>query len=34
MEPKLAGHARPDTIQTPDILLLLSEELIVMDNLR
>lgn len=33
IEPKLAGHARPDTIQTPDILLLLSEELVVMDNL-
>lgn len=33
IEPKLAGHARPDTLHTPDILLLLSEELIVVDNL-
>ena len=33
IEKKLAGHARPDTIDTPDILLLLSEELVVVDNL-
>ncbi|SCX17061.1 anthranilate synthase, component I [Nitrosomonas eutropha] len=33
IEPRLSGRARPDTLQTPDILLLLSEELIVMDNL-
>lgn len=33
IEPKLAGHAQPDTLHTPDILLLLSEELVVMDNL-
>jgi len=33
IEPRLVGHARPDTLHTPDILLLLSEELVVMDNL-
>lgn len=33
IEPKLAGKAPPDTLHTPDILLLLSEELVVMDNL-
>ena len=33
IESKLAGHARPDTLDTPDILLLLSEELAVVDNL-
>jgi anthranilate synthase component I len=33
IERKLAGHARPDTLDTPDILLLLSEELAVVDNL-
>jgi anthranilate synthase component 1 len=33
IEHKLAGHARPDTLHTPDILLLLSEELAVVDNL-
>jgi anthranilate synthase component 1 len=33
IERKLAGHARPDTLSTPDILLLLSEELAVVDNL-
>ncbi len=33
IESRLAGHARPDTLHTPDILLLLSEELVVMDNL-
>ena len=33
IERKLAGCARPDTLNTPDILLLLSEELAVVDNL-
>jgi len=33
IEPKLSGRAQPDTLHTPDILLLLSEELVVMDNL-
>jgi len=33
IERKLAGHARPDTLNTPDMLLLLSEELAVVDNL-
>lgn len=33
IEHKLVGHARPDTLNTPDILLLLSEELAVVDNL-
>lgn len=33
IEPRLAGHARPDTLHTPDVLLLLSEELVVVDNL-
>lgn len=33
IEPRLAGHARPDNLHTPDVLLLLSEELVVMDNL-
>ncbi|MDQ3185876.1 MAG: chorismate-binding protein, partial [Pseudomonadota bacterium] len=33
IERKLTGHARPDTLKTPDILLLLSEELAVVDNL-
>ncbi|SDW35725.1 anthranilate synthase component I [Nitrosomonas communis] len=33
IEPKLTGHARPDTLHTPDVLLLLSEELAVVDNL-
>jgi anthranilate synthase component 1 len=33
IEKKLAGQARPDTIDSPDILLLLSEELAVVDNL-
>ncbi|MGH8762931.1 MAG: anthranilate synthase component I [Nitrosospira sp.] len=33
IERKLAGHACPDTLNTPDILLLLSEELAVVDNL-
>lgn len=33
IEHKLIGHARPDTLNTPDVLLLLSEELAVVDNL-
>ncbi len=33
IEHKLAGHEKPDTLNTPDILLLLSEELVVVDNL-
>jgi len=33
IEHKLAGHARPDALNTPDILLLLSEEIAVVDNL-
>lgn len=33
IERKLAGHAQPDTLNTPDILLLQSEELVVVDNL-
>lgn len=33
VEHKLAGYARPDVLNTPDILLLLSEELAVVDNL-
>ncbi len=33
IERKLAGHAKPNTLNTPDILLLLSEELVVVDNL-
>ena len=33
IERKLKGCAKPDTLNTPDILLLLSEELAVVDNL-
>ena len=33
IEHRLTGQARPDTLNTPDILLLLSEELAVVDNL-
>ncbi len=33
IEPRLAGAERPDPLATPDILLLLSEELVVFDNL-
>ncbi|SDY39765.1 anthranilate synthase component I [Nitrosomonas sp. Nm33] len=33
IEPRLADHARSDTLHTPDVLLLLSEELAVVDNL-
>ena len=33
IENKLADHSNPDSLDLPDILLLLSEELIVVDNL-
>ncbi|MGV7235648.1 MAG: anthranilate synthase component I [Nitrosomonadaceae bacterium] len=33
IERKLADHASPDSLDLPDILLLLSEELVVVDNL-
>lgn len=33
IEPKLAGVEKQDAIETPDILLMLSEEVIVFDNL-
>lgn len=33
IEHKLKGHTKPDSLNTPDILLLLSEELAVVDNL-
>jgi anthranilate synthase component 1 len=33
IEPKLAGTEKPDAINTPDILLMLSEEVVVFDNL-
>jgi len=33
IEPKLAGVEKPDVINTPDILLMISEEVIVFDNL-
>ena len=33
IEPKLANVEKPDDIQTPDILLMLSEEVVVFDNL-
>jgi len=33
IEQKLAGKAKPDTLNTPDVLLLLSEEIAVVDNL-
>ncbi len=34
LEPRLAGVAKPDPLGTPDLLLLVSEELVVYDNLR
>ncbi len=34
IEPRLAGGDRPDQLGTPDILLLLSEEVAVFDNLK
>jgi len=33
IEPKLAGIEKTDAVQTPDILLMLSEEVVVFDNL-
>jgi anthranilate synthase component I len=33
IEPKLARWDKPDSLETPDILLLVSEELVVFDNL-
>jgi anthranilate synthase component 1 len=33
IEPRLAGHALPDELGTPDALLMLSEEVAVFDNL-
>jgi len=34
IEPKLAKTVKPDTIGAPDILLMLSDEVVVFDNLR
>jgi anthranilate synthase component I len=34
IEPRLAGRAKPDELGTPDILLMLSEEVAVFDNLK
>jgi len=34
IEPRLAGGHKPDELDTPDILLMLSEELAVFDNLK
>ncbi|TPW18638.1 MAG: anthranilate synthase component I [Halothiobacillaceae bacterium] len=34
IEPKLGAAPKPDLLQTPDILLLLSQEVVVFDNLR
>ena len=34
IEPRLAGHEKPDELHTPDILLMLSHEVVVFDNLR
>ena len=34
IEPKLAGRPQPDPLGTPDILLMLSEQVIVFDNLN
>jgi len=34
IEPRLAGGDKPDELDTPDILLMLSEELAVFDNLK
>lgn len=33
VEPRLAGSANPDTLGTPDILLMVSDEVVVFDNL-
>lgn len=34
IEPRLAGNANPDELGTPDILLMVSEQVAVFDNLR
>ena len=34
IEPKLAGHDKPDPLKSPDILLMVSDELVVFDNLK
>lgn len=34
IEPRLAGHENKDELHTPDILLMLSHEVVVFDNLR
>ncbi len=34
VEPRLAASTPPDTLNTPDILLMLSDEFVVFDNLR
>ena len=34
IEPRLGENTKPDQLQTPDILLMLSEEVVVFDNLR
>lgn len=34
IEPKLANRNKPDPLNTPDILLMLSDELVVFDNLK
>ncbi|MFN2309293.1 MAG: anthranilate synthase component I [Gammaproteobacteria bacterium] len=34
IEPRLADAAKPDPLETPDILLMVSEEVVVFDNLR
>jgi anthranilate synthase component 1 len=33
IEPRLANEAKPDPLQTPDILLMVSDEVVVFDNL-
>jgi anthranilate synthase component 1 len=33
IEPRLAGHSKPDDINAPDIVLMVSDELVVFDNL-
>lgn len=33
IEPRLAAHSKPDTLGVPDIVLMLSEELAIVDNL-
>lgn len=34
VEPRLAGKAPPDTLDTPDIVLMVSEDVVVFDNLK